>query len=125
MFGLIFNIAAIASGLLLAISILDQWDGEKDYFKKASTFLVPYKTIIGGIIFGFGVLGLLNPGCLIHDLIAIAAGLLLITDILAKAPLIGGLLEKASNALIPFKVGVGLAVLAVGITRILGLGLLC
>lgn len=123
--GLLFNIAAITSGLLLATSLLDKWDGDKDYFTRISNFLIPYKTIIGSIIFGLGVLGIFNPGCLIHDVIAIAAGLLLITDILAKAPLVGNLLVKASNAIVPFKVIVGIAVLVVGITRFLGMHLLC
>lgn len=125
MLGLVFNIAATASGLLLATSILDKWDGEKDYFKNIANFLLPYNTIIGGFIFGLGVLGIFNPGCFIHDVIAIAAGLLLITDILAKAPLIGGLLVKASIALVPFKVTVGIAILIVGITRLFGMGILC
>lgn len=125
MLGLIFNVAAISSGLLLATSILDKWDGEKDYFKKVAAFLLPYNTIIGGFTFGLGVLGIFKQGCLIHDLIAIAAGLLLITDLLATTPIIGNVLKKASNTLLPFKVTVGIAILVVGISRILGFGLLC
>lgn len=125
MFGLIFSIAATASGLLLATSILDKWDGEKDFFNKIAAFLLPYNTIIGGVIFGLGILGIFNKGCLIHDIVAIAAGLLLITDILAKAPLIGNLLVKASNALVPFKVVVGIAILVIGLTRLFGIYLLC
>lgn len=125
MLGLIFNIATTAGGLLLATSILDKWDGDKDYFKKIAAFLLPYNTIIGGFVFGLGVLGIFKSGCLIHDIIAIAGGLLLITGILAKMPLIGNLLVKASNALVPFKVVVGIALLVVGITRLVGVYLLC
>lgn len=125
MFGLIFNIAATASGFLLATSILDKWDGDKDYFKKIANFLLPYNTIIGGVIFGLGVFGLFDRGCIIHDIAAICAGLLLISDVLGKAPVIGDLLVKASNALIPFKVVVGMIILVIGVTRIFGIYLLC
>ncbi len=125
MFGLIFNIAAICAGLLLATSLLDKWDGDKDIFNKAAKFLLPYNTIIGGVIFALGVLGLFSRGCFVHNSIAVCAGLLLITDILGKTPLVGQLLVKASKALIPFKVIVGIGVLAVGLTRFFGMGLLC
>ncbi len=123
--GLLFNITAIASGLLLATSLLDKWDGDNDFFVKTAAKLLPYKTTIGGLIFALGILGILKPGCFIHDGIAISAGLLLITDLLGKAPVIGNLLIKASTALMPFKVIVGIAILTVGITRILGMYLLC
>lgn len=126
MLGLFFNIAATASGFLLATSILDKWDGDKDYFKKIANFLLPYNTIIGAVIFGLGILGIFTPGgCLIHDIIAVCAGLLLITNILGKAPVIGDLLVKASNALVPFKVVVGIAILVIGLTRFFGMYLLC
>lgn len=125
MLGLLFNVAAITSGLLLAVSLLDTWDGNNDYFTKISKILIPYKTVIGSVVFGLGVLGIFKYGCLIHDAIATAAGLLLITDVLSKTPLIGHLLVKASNMLIPFKAIAGIAILSVGITRFLGFYLFC
>ncbi len=124
-FGLIFKIAAVTSGLLLSTSLLDKWDGEKDFFTKISAKLLPYNTIIGSVIFGLGIFGLFDRGCMVHDIAAICAGLLLISDVLGKAPLIGDLLVKASNALIPFKVIVGMVILVIGVTRFFGIYLLC
>ncbi|WP_010521788.1 hypothetical protein [Aquimarina agarivorans] len=122
---MIFNIACIASGILLAMATLDKWDGDKDYFKKAGNFLLPYNTVIGGILLAYGIINMIRPGCFIYDLIAIAGGLLLLMDIVGKAPAIGSLLVKASNALLPFKVAIGLTLLVIGITNLLNLHLLC
>ncbi len=122
---LIFKVAAVTSGLLLSTSLLDKWDGDKDFFKKIADKLVPYNTTIGAIIFGLGILGLFNRGCMIHDIAAICAGLLLISDVLAKAPVVGEILAKASSALVPFKVIVGMTILVIGITRFFGMYLLC
>ncbi|WP_010181860.1 hypothetical protein [Aquimarina agarilytica] len=122
---MIFNIACIASGILLAMATLDKWDGDKDYFKKAGNFLIPYNTAIGGVLLALGIIHIIQPGCLIYDIIAIAGGLLLLMDIVGKAPAIGSLLVKASNALLPFKVAIGLTLLVIGVTNLLGLHLLC
>jgi len=114
MIGIIISVVSISGGILLAMSTLDKWDGEKDFFKKIGDFLVPYNTIIGGALLGIGILYFGSRGP-INSAVAIASGLLLLTDILIKVPAIGELLVKASKALLPFKVGIGLTSLALGI----------
>ena len=123
--GVIFNIACIASGILLGIETLDKWDGDKDFFVKAEKFLLPYNTSIGGTLLILSALNLLKGNCLIYNILAIAGGLLLLTNILSKTPVIGELLIKASKALLPFKAIIGIAIIVVGVTGILGIKLLC
>jgi len=123
--GVIFNIACIASGILLGIETLDKWDGDKDFFVKAEKFLLPYNTSIGGTLLILSALNLLKGNCLIYNILAIAGGLLLLTNILSKTPAIGDLLIKASKALLPFKAIIGIAIIVVGATGILGIKLLC
>ena len=122
---MIFDLAAIAGGILLAISTLDRWDGDKDFFKKAGNFLTPYKTVIGLILLILGTIYLLQKGCLISDLIGICGGLLLLADMVGRVPGVGKHLDKASKALMPFEVGIGLVLLVLGVTNLFGLGLLC
>ncbi len=123
--GVIFNIACIASGILLGIETLDKWDGDKDFFVKAEKFLLPYNTSIGGTLLILSALNLLKGNCLIYNILAIAGGLLLLTNILSKTPVIGELLIKASKALLPFKAIIGIAIIVVGATGILDIKLLC
>jgi len=117
MLGIIFSAVSISAGILLAMSTLDRWDGEKDFFKKIGNYLTPYNTIIGGALLAIGVLYFRSRGIL-YSAVAITGGLLLLTDILGKAPVVGELLVKASKALVPFKVGIGLASLAIGILNL-------
>ncbi len=112
--GIIISAASISGGILLAMSTLDKWDGEKDYFKKIGSYLTPYNTIIGGALLAIGVIYFGARGIL-NSIIAIAAGLLLLINVLGKVPAVGEFLVKASKALIPFQVGIGLASLVVGV----------
>jgi len=122
---IISDIASIAGGILLGIETLDKWDGANDFFKKAENFFLPYNTAIGGILFVMGILNFLRPGCAIYDVVSIIAGILLFTKILSKIPIIGDLLVKASKALLPFKAIIGIAVLIIGVTQLIGLHILC
>lgn len=112
--GIIINFSSIAGGILLAMSTLDKWDGDKDYFKKIGSYLTPYNTIIGGALLAVGIIYFGSRG-IIHSSISIAAGLLLLVNVLGKVPAIGEILTKASKALAPFQVGIGLASLVVGV----------
>lgn len=122
---LVSDIAAIAGGILLGIETLDKWDGGKDFFKKAENFLLPYNTIIGGVLLVVSILNILKPGCMLYDAVGIVAGLLLLTEVLSKVPALGELLVKASKALLPFKAIIGIAILIIGITSLIGLRILC
>lgn len=117
---LIVEITSIAGGILLGIETLDKWDGGKDFFKKAENFLLPYNTIIGGVLLIMSTLNILRPGCALFDAVGIAAGILLFTNMLAKIPVIGDLILKASKALLPFKAIIGVAILIIGVASITG-----
>lgn len=112
--GIIIHFSSIAGGILLAMSTLDKWDGDKDYFKKLGGYLTPYNTIIGGALLAIGIIYFGSRGIL-YSLLSIAAGLLLLIDVIGKVPAIGALLTKASKALAPFQIGIGLASLAIGV----------
>jgi len=121
----ISDIASISGGILLGIDTLDKWDGGKDFFKKAEKFLLPYNTVIGGVLLILSIINILKPGCTLYDAFGIAAGLLLFTQTLSKIPTIGDLLIKVSKALVPFKAIIGIAILIIGITSLLDLGIFC
>ena len=122
---LISDIACIAGGILLGIETLDKWDGGKDFFKKAENFLLPYNTIIGGVLLVVSILNILKPGCMLYDAVGIAGGLLLFTEALSKIPALGDILTSASKALIPFKAIIGIAILVIGVTGLIGLRMFC
>ena len=122
---IISDIACITGGILLGIETLDKWDGAKDFFKKAESFLLPYNTIIGGALFISNIINIFNQRCLIYNIIGIAAGLLLFTDVLKKIPTLGDLITKASAILLPFKAVLGIAILVIGIMGLFGLRLFC
>lgn len=113
MIGIISSLISIAGGVLLAMSTLDKWDGDKDFFKKIGSYLTPYNTIIGGALVVIGIIYFSHRGIL-PSLISIAAGLLLLINVLSKIPAIGEVLLKASKALVPFQVSIGLASLIIG-----------
>jgi cadmium resistance protein CadD (predicted permease) len=123
---LILLIACICGGILLGITALDKLDGESDFFNNIAKKLMPFTTLIGGIVIALGIFELLKIfgftyRRFLFDLIAIASGLLLLTHVLSQVPSIGDALVKASKALMPFKVILGLALFALSILRLLGI----
>lgn len=117
--GILISSASIAGGILLAMTTLDKWDGDKDYFKKIGSYLTPYNTVIGGALLAIGIIYFKGRGVL-NSVIAISSGLLLLINVLDKVPAIGEFLVKASRALAPFQVGIGLASLVVGVLGLIG-----
>lgn len=117
---LVSDIACITGGILLGIETLDKWDGGNDFFKKAENFLLPYNTIIGGVLLITSIFNVMRPGCLLFDIVGIAAGLLLFTGTLSKIPAIGDILIKASKSLLPFKAIIGVAILIIGVASLTG-----
>ena len=122
---LVYQIASVAGGILLGIDTLDKWDGGGDIFKKAEKFLMPYNTIIGGVLTVMGIMNLLRPGCMLTDIVGIAAGILLFTEVLSNVPAVGDLFKKASGILTPFKAVIGVAILILGATSLFGINPLC
>ena len=121
MIEIIFKIACLAAGILLGLTALDKLDGESDFFNNIAKKLMPFTTIIGGGIVGLGIYYLLHFDHLIFNILAIAAGVLLLTHVLSQIPKIGDTLVKISKTLMPFKVIVGIALFVLTILRFLSI----
>ena len=118
--GLLYNILFICAGILLGIELLDKWDGGKDWFLKIEKILLPYNTVIGGAVFAISLMALFHKGNLLHEIITLLAGIILFSDVLKKAPLIGDTIVSISKKIIPFKATIGIATLVFGVLGILG-----
>lgn len=122
---LIFKIACICAGILLAITALDRLDGESNFFNNIAAKLRPFNTLIGFATLVIGILYILKFKCIIFALVGIACGILLLPQQLAKVPGIGDSLVKASNKLQVFKVIIGDAAIILAILSFLGMNPLC
>ena len=125
MINLVFEIACICAGLLLAVTTLDWLDGKSNFFNNVAAKLKPFNTIIGVLTLGIGILYLIKVKCILFAIIGILCGLLLIPQQLVKIPLIGDLLQKSSKGLVPFKVIIGDVALILGILSLLNINPLC
>ena len=125
MTSLIFEIACICAGILLAITHLDRIDGESNFFNNIASKLKPFNTIIGIVTLAICILFLIKVKCIIFALVGIACGLLLLPQQLAKFPLVGNLLVKLSNAIIPYKVMVGDAALILSVLSLFKMNPFC
>ncbi|WP_298514567.1 hypothetical protein [uncultured Kordia sp.] len=121
MIEIIFKIACLAAGILLGLTALDKLDGESNFFNDIAKKLMPFTTMIGGGILGLGIYYLLHFDHLIFNILAMAAGVLLLTHVLSQVPKIGDTLVKISKTLMPFKVIVGIALLVLTVLRFLSI----
>lgn len=122
---LIFKIACICAGILLALSHLDKLDGESNFFNNVAAKLRPFNSLIGIITLVIGILYLLKIKCIIFGIVGIACGLLLLPQQLAKVPLVGDLLVKLSNAINPYKVIVGDIAIILGVLSLFNMNPFC
>ncbi|MEZ4792106.1 MAG: hypothetical protein R2783_01095 [Gelidibacter sp.] len=122
---LIFEIACICAGILLAITTLDRLDGKSNFFNNIAAKLKPFNAVIGLATLVIGVLYLLRIECIIFGSVGIAAGLLLLPQQLTKIPGIGNSLLKVSNWLLPYRVIVGDIALIIGILGLLNMNPFC
>jgi len=122
---LIFKIACICAGILLALSHLDKLDGESNFFNNVAAKLRPFNSVIGIITLVIGILYLLKIKCIIFGIVGIACGLLLLPQQLAKVPLVGDLLVKLSNAINPYKVIVGDIAIILGVLSLFNMNPFC
>ena len=116
LWSVLFFIAQIGGGILLALATLDKLDGESNFFNKIASILAPFQTIIGAILIVLGILRLGHN--VIYSLISLAGGLLLLTHVLGKIPALGETLKKLSAKLMPFKAIVGIALLIISLLAI-------
>ena len=115
MIGLLLTIANITGGVLLGLTTLDKMDGESNFFNKIANALGPFQSIIGGALV---ILPILNFGLL--NLVSILGGILLLTHAFGKVPALEPALRQLSEKLMPFKAVIGIALLVLGIMRLLG-----
>lgn len=125
MISLVFEIACIGAGILLAISHLDQLDGESTFFLNVANKLKPYNTAIGFATLIIGVLFLLKVKCFLFAIVGILCGLLLLPQQVSKVPGIGDSLLNVSNKLQPYKAIVGDIALILGVLGIFNLNPFC
>ena len=97
MINLIFEIACICAGILLAITALDRLDGKSNFFNNIAAKLKPFNAVIGFATLIIGIIYILKIECIIFGVVGIACGLLLLPQQLTKIPGIGNSLLKASN----------------------------
>jgi hypothetical protein len=125
MINLIFEIACISAGILLAITALDRLDGKSNFFNNIAAKLKPFNAVIGFATLIIGIIYILKIECIIFGVVGIACGLLLLPQQLTKIPGIGNSLLKASNWLVPFKVIVGDAALILGVLGLFNMNPFC
>ncbi|WP_283637504.1 hypothetical protein [Aquaticitalea lipolytica] len=125
MINLIFEIACICAGILLAITALDRLDGKSNFFNNIAAKLKPFNAVIGFATLIIGIVYILKIECIIFGVVGIACGLLLLPQQLTKIPGIGNSLLKASNWLMPFKVIVGDAALILGVLGLFNMNPFC
>lgn len=125
MINLIFEIACICAGILLAITALDRLDGKSNFFNNIAAKLKPFNAVIGFATLIIGIIYLLKIECIIFGAIGIACGLLLLPQQLTNIPGVGSSLLKASNWLMPFKVIVGDAALIIGLLGLFNMNPFC
>ena len=125
MINLIFEIACICAGIMLAITTLDRLDGKSNFFNNIAAKLKTFNTVIGFATLVIGIIYLLKIKCIIFAVVGISCGLLLLPQQLAKIPGIGGFLVKVSNGLSPYKVIVGDIALILGVLGLFNMNPFC
>ena len=125
MINLIFEIACICAGILLAITTLDRLDGESNFFNNIAAKLKPFNTAIGFTTLVISIIYLLKIKCIIFAFVGILCGLLLLPQQLAKIPGIGASLAKLSHSLSLYKVIVGDIALILGLLSLFNMNPIC
>ncbi|HPD08801.1 MAG TPA: hypothetical protein P5063_03810 [Methanomassiliicoccales archaeon] len=106
----------ILAGLILAIGILPAIPALGKYLEKLSKWLGRFQTIIGIIAI---ILALIWWEDLLQSVVALIAGLILITGILPSIPALGKHLEKLAKWLGGFQTIIGVIAIIVGIIGLL------
>jgi hypothetical protein len=115
MLGLLFNLANISGGILLGLTLLDKWDGDKDYFNKIAKVLAPFQTAIGGVLIVLSLFFIIGGNSILLNIVSFLGGFLLLTHVLSKAPSLEDTLLKLSDKLMPFKAGIGVTLIVIGV----------
>lgn len=122
----IFDFANILGGILLGTAMLSSQKSIGDAVAKVSNTLAEYKSIIGGIALVLGTfLLVLRPGCAIHDIIGMLAGITLLGAKLNDVPGAGPYLVKVADWFEPHQNYLGIAAIVAGVLGLLNIHILC
>ncbi|MDN3493494.1 hypothetical protein [Winogradskyella bathintestinalis] len=110
---LLLAVANISGGILLGLTTLDKWDGERNFFNNIAGFLAPFDTIIGLALIILAILEFWDG--LLFNIVSILGGILLLTHVFGKVPSIETSLRKLSDKLMPFKAIIGIGLIVIGI----------
>lgn len=114
---LIYAIANITAGILLALELLDKWDGDSDFFKKISKTLEPFGSIIGTVLIILSLIMFFDEW--LFSVIGILGGILLIKALFAKMSSLQSGLNLIYSKLFPFKQIIGIILIIIGILGLL------
>jgi cadmium resistance protein CadD (predicted permease) len=108
---MITAIVAILAGLVLLAGRLGAVPGIGPGLEKFARWLLPFEVVIGVVALVVGILELLS----LEGILLILAGLVLAISALRSIPSIGPWLGRMGNALLPFRVIIGVIILVVGL----------
>jgi uncharacterized membrane protein HdeD (DUF308 family) len=104
------------AGLILAMGILTSIPALGKHLEKLAKWLGRFQTIIGIVAI---IVAIFWWGSLLGSIVAIIAGLVLLTGILPSIPALGKHLEKLAKWLGRFQTIIGVVAIIVGILEIL------
>ncbi|OMP29760.1 hypothetical protein [Mangrovimonas sp. DI 80] len=122
---LIFEIACICAGIMLAITTLDRLDGDSNFFVNIAAKLQPLSPLIGVLTLAIGIMFIFKFNCIIFAIVGIACGILLLPQQLSKIPGIGDALFTLSKKINPYKVLIGDAALILGVLGLFNMNPFC
>jgi len=121
-----FDAVCILSGILLGTTMLSNQKSIGESITSLSKKIVPYQFTLGSLALILGIFLLIaRPGCAIHDVVGMLAGLTLLGSKLNDVPVVGNVLTDASNWLSNYKDMIGIAAIVIGILGLLNIHILC
>ncbi|PHQ28074.1 hypothetical protein [Leeuwenhoekiella nanhaiensis] len=122
---LLYELALICAGILLAVATLTKYDGKMQIVSKIAGALQPFAAVIGGICLILGIWYLLRPFCFFRDAVSILAGLTLLGGALENRPSLHDFFNRASAVLNPYRVIIGIIALILGVLGLFNISFIC
>jgi len=121
-----FDIACILSGIILGTNLLSKQKSIGSSVTSLSYRITAYQATLGSIALILGsLLLILKPGCAIHDVVGIVAGITLLGNKLNEVPVVGDQLAQAGNWLNTYRDYIGIAAIVIGIFGLFNIHILC
>jgi len=121
-----FDVACILSGVLLGTNLLSKQKSIGPSVTSVTKSLNTYQYTLGSLALILGTfLLILRPGCAIHDIAGMLAGITLLGTKLNDVPVVGNLLSDLGNWLNTYRDYIGIAAIVIGILGLLNIHILC